>query len=54
MPQQKVDPRVFELALHFIGRVKGVTDMEITELSEQIQQVCEDWVKICRGDYDHE
>lgn len=38
------DAQCYELAVYFLRDVKGATDMDRTELAEQIQQTVEDFI----------
>lgn len=38
------DPRCYDLAVIFLKDVKGVTDMDRSELAEQIQRTIEDFI----------
>ena len=43
-----VDPRVYDLAVFMLGNEKGATDAARTELAEEIQEVCEDFIEDLR------
>jgi len=38
-----VDPMCYDLAKHMLSDIKIADDMDATELSENIQKVCEDF-----------
>lgn len=51
-PRYGVDSKCHDLAEHFLSEIKGSTPMDMQELAEAIQRLCEDFCRDVADDAD--